>query len=65
MLVRKGFHYDFDLDEAYALTLLQGTGGTSILRDVIKKPLTVFMIYCGKVTLGSFLESSPKSKQVV
>ena len=65
VLVRKKFRFSNSLLEAYALTMLQGAGGTPILRGVIKKPLTVFMTYCGNLTLKSFLKSSPKSEQVV
>ena len=66
VLVRKQFHHHkYDLGEAYALMMLQGAGGTPILKGMIKKPLTIFMTLCGKVTLREFLKSRPRSKHVL
>ena len=42
--------------------MLQGAGGTPILKGAIRKPLTIFMSYCGVVTLEDFLASSPTSE---
>lgn len=55
----------YDLDEAYALTMLHGAGGTPILKGMIREPLTILMSYCGVLTLGEFLESSPRSEQLL
>lgn len=59
VLVRKQFKGSYDLTEAYALTMLQGAGGTPLLKGVIEEPLTLFMSYCGMVTLEDFLEGKP------
>ena len=57
LLDRKQFYYEH-LTEAYVLALLQGAGGTPILKEAMRKPLTIFMSYCGVVTLGDFLAYS-------
>uniref|UniRef100_A0A0P4W4D1 Protein kinase domain-containing protein n=1 Tax=Scylla olivacea TaxID=85551 RepID=A0A0P4W4D1_SCYOL len=62
LLVRKRF-YEANLmdDEAYALWLLEGAGGVPILRGVVKEPPTLYMTYCGCVTLEAFFESRPEA----
>ena len=65
LLVRKQFKGSYDLTEAYALTMLQGAGGTPLIKGVIQKPLTVFMSYCGTLTLEHFLEGNPSSDEVM
>ena len=45
--------------------MLQGAGGTPILKGVMREPLTIFMTYCGMVTLGTFFKCGPSSEQVV
>ena len=61
LLVMKEFFHE-DLDEAYALAMVQGAGGTPILKGMTRDPLTLFMSYCGIVTLEDFLASSPTSE---
>lgn len=66
LLVRKRF-YDARLmdDEAYALWLLQGAGGTPLLRSALKEPPTLYMTYCGCDTLEAFFHSGPEARQML
>lgn len=65
VLVRKRFRQLTDLNEAYALAMLQGAGGSPILKWVMRKPLTILMTHCGGVTLDDFFGSCPRSKQLL